>query len=97
MRNEKNPAKKQGFLGAFDRRGPRCVDALWTLKETNPYVSNDYRENEITIPVFPHMMWGFFFYLQFVILLLAYCFKPSVILPAEDSGSIYESNLWTAG
>ncbi|EKS6236891.1 hypothetical protein QCB42_003740 [Salmonella enterica] len=60
MRNEKKPAKKQGFLGAFDRRGPRCVDALWTLKETNPYVSNAYRENEITIPVFPHMMWGFF-------------------------------------
>ncbi len=38
-------------------------------------------------------MWGF--YLQFVILLLAYCFKPSVILPAERwQGSIYESNLW---
>ncbi|MCX3157436.1 hypothetical protein OQN31_12165 [Citrobacter freundii] len=60
MRNEKTPAKKQGFLGAFDKRGPQCVDALWTLKETNPYVSNAYRENEITIPVFPHMMWGFF-------------------------------------
>ena len=36
------------------------MDDVWTSVETNPYVSMAYRNKLITIPVFPHMMWGFF-------------------------------------
>ncbi len=36
------------------------VDAMWTAVDINPFISSGWVLFCDTIPVFPHMMWGFF-------------------------------------
>ena len=36
------------------------VDAMWTVVDINPFISSGEVLFFETIPVFPHMMWGFF-------------------------------------